>query len=172
MLLPASPLLPLPREGQMSRALYEEAARHLQDARILHTKSTLPRFHYLYDESRRACIKISPHSVWGFRWLDAALQTHKVFDEVSKSPDVTKTFLDALENHDPFLPDDIRSWNVLYLISQISRNLPTTRLPIRNIRFSPSSPARRLASPSHFILPAWSLSWLTARSIFKPRTVC
>ncbi len=33
---PAPPLLPLPREGQMSRALYEEAARHLQDARILH----------------------------------------------------------------------------------------------------------------------------------------
>ncbi len=41
-------------------------------------------------------------------WLDSALLSHDVFGEASRSPDVTKTFLDALENYDPFLPDDIR----------------------------------------------------------------
>ena len=40
-------------------------------------------------------------------WLDAALQTHKVFAEINKTALLTQGFLDALSNHDTALPSDI-----------------------------------------------------------------
>ncbi len=35
-------LIPFPREGQMAEAFYREAARHLQDARVLHRSQRHP----------------------------------------------------------------------------------------------------------------------------------
>ncbi len=91
----------------MTEAFFREAARHLQDARIFHRSGRHPGS----ITSAMKAVELGLKSVlllYGAAgWLDAALQTHKVFAEINKTPLLTQGFLDALSNHDMALPSDI-----------------------------------------------------------------
>lgn len=101
-------LLPFPRESQMARALFAEAARHLQDARILHSNK---RYAGSITSTMKA-VELGLKSVlvlYGATgWLDPVLHSHNVFAEIIKLPTVTQSFLNALENYDSALLDDLK----------------------------------------------------------------
>ena len=91
----------------MAEAFFREAARHLQDARIFYQN----RRHPCSITSAMKAVELGLksalllHGATG--WLDAALQTHKVFAEINKTPLLTQGFLTALSNYDAALPSDI-----------------------------------------------------------------
>ena len=91
----------------MAEAFFREAARHLQDARILHRNERHPGS----ITSAMKAVELGLKSVlflYGARgWLDPALQTHNVFAEMNKTPLLTQSLLDVLSNHDAQLPSDI-----------------------------------------------------------------
>ena len=111
-------LLPFPREAEMAQAFFREAARHLQDARILHRS----RRHPGSITSAMKAVELGLKSVlflYGARgWLDPPLQVHNVFAEMNKMPLLTQNLLDALSNHDAQLPSDIE------LLEQLTPSKP------------------------------------------------
>ncbi len=100
-------LLPFPREEQMAKAFFQEAARHLQDARVLHLSQRFPGS----ITSTMKAVELSLKSVLVVNgaagWLEPALQTHRVFGEITRSALLTQKFLDALSNYDAQLFFDI-----------------------------------------------------------------
>ena len=100
-------LLPFPRETEMAAAFFREAARHLQDARILHRSKRHPGS----ITSAMKAVELGLKSVLllhGARsWLDSALQTHGVLAEINKTPQLTQSLLNAISSHDAQLPADI-----------------------------------------------------------------
>ena len=101
-------LLPFPREGQMAEAFFREAARHLQDARILH-RNDRPAGSIT---SAMKAVELGLKSILFLHgaagWLTAALQTHAVLTEIEKTTLMTQEFLNALTNYDASLLPDIR----------------------------------------------------------------
>ncbi len=100
-------LLPFPRESEMAEAFFREAARHLQDARILQRNKRHPGSITSAMKAVELGLKslLFLHGARG--WLDPALQTHNVFAELNKTPLLTQSLLDALSNQDAQLPSDI-----------------------------------------------------------------
>ncbi len=100
-------LLPFPREEKTAWAFFQEAARHLQDARILYRSERHPGSITSSMKAVELGLKstLLLHGAAG--WMDAALQTHKVFAEITKIPFLTQGFLDALSNHDTALLSDL-----------------------------------------------------------------
>ncbi len=100
-------LLPFPREEKLAKAFFQEAARHLQDARIFYRNQRHPGS----ITSSMKAVELSLKSILFLHgavgWLDSALQTHKVFAEISKTPFLTQHFLDALSNYDTALLSDL-----------------------------------------------------------------
>lgn len=91
----------------MAEAFFGEAARHLQDARISHRKQRHPGSITSAMKAVELGLKsiLFLHGAAG--WLEAALQTHKVFAEINKTSLLTQGFLTTLSNYDAALPSDI-----------------------------------------------------------------
>ena len=106
--MPSAPaLLPFPRENQYAQALFNEACRHLADARILHVGKRYAGSITSTMKAVELSLKASIILYGGSNWLDSALQTHNVFAEIKKWPNVTQSFLDILHTHDPTLLADL-----------------------------------------------------------------
>jgi len=100
-------LLLFPKEAEMAEAFFREAARHLQDARILHRSGRHPAS----VTSAMKAVELGLKSIlllYGATgWLSSALQTHKVFGELKKTVPLTQKLMNALSNYDTSLPSDI-----------------------------------------------------------------
>ncbi len=91
----------------MAKAFFQEATRHLQDARVLHRAQ---RFAGSVTSSMKATelgLKSVLFQYGATGWLEPALQTHRVFAEINRSSLLTQNFLDALSNYDAQLSFDI-----------------------------------------------------------------
>ena len=100
-------MLPFPTETEMAAAFFQEAARHLQDARILHRCGRFPGSVTSAMKAVELSLKSMLLLYGATGWLGATLQTHKVFAEIKKTPFLTQDFTNALSNYDTFLPSDI-----------------------------------------------------------------
>ena len=101
------PLFPFPRESQYAQALFQEACRHLVDARVLHVARRYAASITSTMKTVELGLKASIVLYGGNGWLDSALLSHNVFAELKKWPIVTQSFLDSLQTHDPKLPADL-----------------------------------------------------------------
>lgn len=96
--------LPFPRDNELAHAYFSEAARHLQDARILHAAS---RYAGAITSTMKAVelgLKslLILHGVRG--WHD--LNTHRIMG-VAKTISVFDSLLDALKSQHPTLISDV-----------------------------------------------------------------
>ncbi len=116
-------LLLFPREVQFAKTYFAEAARHLQDARILHRNK---RYAGSITSSMKAVelgLK-TPLYLYGARgWLESALQTHTVLTELSKSKIATLKFIDLLSKYDTTLIADIEALEGLVPVKQDVKKL-------------------------------------------------
>ena len=123
--MPQTPdsLLLFPREVEFAKTYFAEAARHLQDARILHRNR---RFAGSITSSMKAVelgLKTPLYLYGGRGWLESALHTHTVLAEIRKSDQVSQKLIDLLSNYDSNLLSEIKALEGLVPVRQDVKKL-------------------------------------------------
>ena len=168
------PLFPLPRANELARAYYQEAARHLEDAWILHQAQ---RYAGSITSSMKA-VELGVKSVLILNgasgWLDDILRTHDILKGIEGHPNITLSFLDALGRHDSTLQSDIKLLEALVPVKQDVKKLEyevaaNTEYPFFAFKSgSPPSASLQLYAPgSHFVSSDSEKHFRTARRLLE-----